>query len=142
MKTLQQLYDTYGDIIQKVSDKYKLEPAMVGAMCWVESHGNPKAISSCGAIGLMQVMPKTAKDMGVSLYTPEQQLNAGAKYIRWLKDHYTRENAIKTFAAYNAGPGRLRGDKWMRIHESKLYVQKCLQAMIDYQIILDQKRSA
>jgi len=81
----------------------KLDPALLKAVVQVESSFDPMATSKTGAMGLMQLMPDTAKRYGVSnSYDPEQNLAAGARYLRDLLDSFS-ENINLTLAAYNAG---------------------------------------
>lgn len=93
---------------------------LLAAQAYQESRLDPDAVSRSGAVGLMQLLPATAKDMGVTdLRDPERNLYAGAKYMAWLREHFfgdlhADEAAQHDFclAAYNAGPGRVR--RWRR----------------------------
>jgi soluble lytic murein transglycosylase-like protein len=71
-----------------------------------ESGGNPNAVSGAGAIGLMQLMPGTAKGLGVDPHDPRRNLEGGIKYLAQLSDKYDGDY-VKTLAAYNAGSGRV-----------------------------------
>ena len=85
-----------------------IEPELVLAMIKQESRFDPKAKSGRGAAGLMQIMPITAKQMGISQsqrFNPLSNVKAGAGYIKWLKDTYNIEKAEDLLHAYNAGPG-------------------------------------
>lgn len=94
----------------------------MAALVQVESGGNPKAVSKKGAIGLTQLMPETAKELGVNPYDPWQNLLGGAKYLR---QQYERFGSwAKALAAYNAGPGRVAEGKIPK--ETQRYVQKVL----------------
>ncbi len=87
------------------AQKYKLPAGLIRAVIRQESGGNPKATSHCGAQGLMQLMPGTARDLGVKdAYNIEQNIDGGAKYIRQMMDRYNG-NIDRSLAAYNAGPG-------------------------------------
>lgn len=92
--------------IRDLSAKYEVDPDLVRAVMRVESGGNPEAISSAGAIGLMQLMPKTAKGLGVDPRDPIRNLEGGIKYLAQLSDKYDGDY-VKTLAAYNAGSGRV-----------------------------------
>lgn len=92
--------------IQDLSAKYEVDPDLVRAVMRVESGGNPNAISSAGAIGLMQLMPGTARGLGVDPHDPLRNLEGGIKYLAQLSDKYNGD-FVKTLAAYNAGSGRV-----------------------------------
>jgi soluble lytic murein transglycosylase-like protein len=95
-------YDPY---IEMVARENGVDPTLVKAVALVESGFNPKARSSKGAQGLMQLMPTTAASLGVSnIHDPYQNLNAGARYLRELLDQY-QGNVTLALAAYNAGSG-------------------------------------
>ncbi len=104
---------TFDALIWKAAEKYRLPFYLIRAQIWAESDFCPKAISTCGAKGLMQLMPGTARDMGavgVELFDPEINIDLGVKYDRWLFDHFPeiadREERLKfTLAAYNCGRG-------------------------------------
>lgn len=92
--------------IQELSAKYEVDPDLVRAVMRVESGGDPNAVSSAGAIGLMQLMPKTAKGLGVDPRDPIRNLEGGIRYLAQLYDKYDGD-FVKTLAAYNAGSGRV-----------------------------------
>jgi len=98
-------YDPY---IEMVARENGVDPSLVKAVALVESGFNPKARSAKGAQGLMQLMPATAKQYGVSnVHDPYQNLNAGAKHLRDLLDRYQGDVTL-ALAAYNAGSGAVQ----------------------------------
>lgn len=93
----------YDRIVDEVSRAYGVDSALLHAVISVESHYNPKAVSRKGAVGLMQLMPKTAKRYGVSdALDPLQNLKGGAQYLRDLLRLFNN-NISLAVAAYNAG---------------------------------------
>lgn len=86
-----------------IAHKYDVDPLLIMAMIKVESDFMPYAVSSAGAVGLMQLLPSTAKIMKVSnLYTPKENIEAGVRYFKYLYGLFNG-NYIKAIAAYNAG---------------------------------------
>jgi soluble lytic murein transglycosylase len=101
------------------SRKYHLDPLLVAAIIMVESRFQPLARSHRGAIGLMQIMPETAKGIATnlkiaadqdSLRNPDVNIHIGCYYLRRLSKKY-HGNLVLILAAYNAGPGRI--DEWL-----------------------------
>jgi hypothetical protein len=97
----------YDDIIQRAADTYGLDPNFIKAQMRQESGGKRNAMSNKGASGLMQLMPATARELGVTdIFDPEQNIMGGAKYLKQQLDKYgSPEIAL---AAYNAGPGAVQ----------------------------------
>ena len=101
----------FAALIQSVSLKHGIDPALVHAVIEAESNYQASARSQVGARGLMQVMPATARDLGVKsarlLFDPQENLEAGVKYLKFLLERFDGDltNAI---AAYNAGPGAVQ----------------------------------
>ncbi len=92
-------------MISKIAHKHGVDEKLVKAVIKQESGFNPKATSRCGAAGLMQLMPATAKGFGVTdVYNPVQNVDAGVKYLKNLLSKYNG-NVILALAAYNAGSG-------------------------------------
>lgn len=98
----------YGAIIHSKAAKYDIDPALVAAVIEAESRFKRRAVSPRGARGLMQLMPRTGRWMGASdLYNPEQNVDAGVKYLKYLNERF-EGNLKKTIAAYNAGEGTVK----------------------------------
>src|SRR6266496_1782596 len=98
----------YREHIKAAAQKYKLPEALLLAVMAVESNFDHRAVSEKGAVGLMQLMPGTAKDMYVAdAYEPGQNIEGGARYLRILANQY-QGDMVKTLAAYNAGPDAVR----------------------------------
>src|ERR1035437_4175122 len=93
----------FADMVTAAATEQKLDPALLHAIIHVESRHNTSAVSPKGAIGLMQVLPETARRMGVaSISTPEGNINAGARYMRFLLNIFGNDVSL-ALAAYNAG---------------------------------------
>jgi soluble lytic murein transglycosylase-like protein len=99
-----QLLPQLDELITPVAERYGLEPNLVAAVVWVESSGDPKAVSRKGASGLMQLMPDTAEALGVGdVFDPAQNLEGGVRYFKKLLDQHQQDLSL-ALAAYNAGP--------------------------------------
>ena len=97
----------YGELIYEKAKKYDVDPALVAAVIEQESRFKPRAKSHVGARGLMQLMPRTGRWMGArNLYDPEQNVDAGVKYIKYLDKRFNGD-LKKTIAAYNGGEGNV-----------------------------------
>jgi len=99
-----------------------VSPTLLSALVWQESRWNPQAVSPKGAMGLAQLMPATARDLGVNPADPVQNLQGGARYLRYLLDTFNGD-VEKALAAYNAGPARVqRAGGVPAIAETRAYV--------------------
>ncbi len=119
-------------IFQKASRTYGVSEELLKAMAKAESNFDPKATSRSGAMGIMQLMPSTAKGLGVTdAYDPEQNIMGGAKYIASLLDKFDGNTAY-ALAAYNAGSSNV--EKYGGIppfEETQRYVAKILGYLED-----------
>lgn len=120
----------FAELIQTVALKHGVDPGLVHAVIQAESNYQPGARSQVGARGLMQVMPATARDLGVKsarlLFDPQENVEAGVKYLKFLLERFDGDltNAI---AAYNAGPGAVQKyDGIPPFPETENYVRKVL----------------
>ena len=103
-----------------------LSPALLEAVVWQESRWNPNAVSGKGARGLAQLMPATARQLGVDAADPDANLAGGARYLRLQLDNFGGD-IEKALAAYNAGPGRVqRAGKVPAIRETQDYVAQVM----------------
>lgn len=95
--------------IARFSAEAGLPPGLVRAVVWAESDFQQGAVSPKGAIGLMQLMPETAAELGVNPQDSEQNLQGGTAYLRQMLDRFEGdpEQLLKALAAYNAGPGQV-----------------------------------
>ncbi len=115
-------YETY---IQSSSIKYNLDPELVKALIMVESQFTYKAVSNKGAMGLMQLMPATARGLGVKdSFDPEQNIEGGCHYLRDMLDTFD-QNLKLACAAYNAGPHNVKRYKGVPpFKETQKYIKK------------------
>ncbi len=91
--------------IERAANYFGLDPALIKAIIRAESGGNPLAVSSKGALGLMQLMPKTARELMVyDPMDPAENIWGGSKYLSWLMENFDGD-IITALAAYNSGPG-------------------------------------
>jgi Transglycosylase SLT domain len=112
--------------IEEHAAAHRVRPELVRAVIQVESAFNPRARSHKGAMGLMQLMPDTAADLGVTnAYDPEQNIRGGVAYLRQLLDKFGGNEEL-ALAAYNAGPGAVTkyGDAIPPYRETRQYVDK------------------
>lgn len=114
-------------IIQAAAKEHGIDPGLISAVIKQESNFRPGLTSSAGAQGYMQLMPGTAKELGVTdVWDAGQNINAGAKYLRQMLDRFGWDYR-KALAAYNAGPGNVQ--KYGGIppfKETQNYVNKVL----------------
>ncbi len=122
------------EIIQGAAKQYGVDPSLIKAVISVESNGNTLAVSPAGAQGLMQLMPRTAAELGVTdPFNPAQNIRAGTQYLSRLLDRY-QGNQKLALAAYNWGMGNLEKNPAGLPKETRNYivrVEKQYQAYLD-----------
>lgn len=112
----------YGAKVRELAARFDLSPALIEALVWQESRWRSDAVSPKGARGLAQLMPGTARELGVDADDPLANLEGGARYLREQLDRFDGD-LEKGLAAYNAGPGRVeRSGGVPNIQETKTYV--------------------
>ena len=128
-------------IVLKAANRHKVEPAMVMAIIMAESSYNPKAISKKGAKGLMQLMPTTARSLGVKdIFNPEHNINAGVRYFKKLLNRFDGDVEL-ALAAYNAGSRKVREHRGIPpFRATKYYIKKVIKYYRYYKTQMDSSR--
>lgn len=116
-------------IIQKAASRFKVEPSLLRAMIKVESDFDRSAVSNKGAMGLMQLMPQTAREMDVKdPFDPIENIAGGTRYLSLLLERFKNDLRL-TLAAYNAGPEKVEAYGGIPpIEETQSYVRRVLRA--------------
>jgi len=124
----------FDDLINMISIKHGMDPALIKAVVHTESYFNPNATSRVGASGLMQLMPQTAELYGVfDLYSPMKNLDAGVRHLRYLLRRY-KNRLSYALAAYNAGEKAVRFYNGIPPYrETRRYIRKVIQYQSYYQ---------
>ncbi len=115
----------FNPIIMEVAGRHELDPALIKAIIMAESGYNPKAVSKRGAKGLMQLMPITAKSLGVEdVFDPEHNIKAGVVYFKKLLNQFNGDVKL-ALAAYNAGSRKVRKYKGIPpFRATRIYIRK------------------
>lgn len=118
----------YQPLIVEAAYRYKVEPAIIKAIIMAESSFNPKAVSKVGARGLMQLMPRTARSLGVEdSFKPAHNIDAGVRYFKHLLDQFDGEIKL-ALAAYNAGSSNvIKYGGIPPFKETEFYINKVLK---------------
>lgn len=111
---------SYGHLIDEAALRHDTDPNLILAVVVVESEGNPRALSRRGAVGLMQLMPGTAKALGVvNPRDPRQNILGGTRYLDELSDHAFLDSVDRVLVAYNMGPANAK--YWLKRNDPKRY---------------------
>ncbi|NPD15290.1 lytic transglycosylase domain-containing protein [Xinfangfangia sp. D13-10-4-6] len=129
MQSMQTMAEIYGRDILTATVGTDVSPALVLAVIGIESAGRKEAVSSAGAVGLMQLIPATAERFGVTDSTdPAQNIKGGVAYLDWLLDEFDND-PLMALAAYNAGEGAVKKNGGVPPYaETRDYVPKVLAA--------------
>lgn len=125
----------YEPLIRQAEARYQLPPRLLQALIWQESRFNPMAISPAGAAGLAQLMPGTARELGVrNRHDPAENIDGGARYLKQMLERF---GAIHlALAAYNAGPGAVsRAGGIPKNRETPGYVKSVIDRWMAYSSI-------
>jgi soluble lytic murein transglycosylase-like protein len=130
------------NIIIRASRRYNVEPEIIKAIIRAESSFNPKAISNKGAMGLMQLMPITAEELGVKdAFNPEHNINGGVRYYKKLLRRYKGDVKL-ALAAYNAGVLRVKQYNGVPpFKATRLYIEKVIKYYSFYKKQMDRDQA-
>ncbi len=120
--------------IERIAASEGLPGSLLQAVAYAESGIQQDAVSAKGAIGIMQLMPGTAAELGVDPHSPQENVMGGARYLRAMLERYAgdEEQLVKALAAYNAGPGRVEEYGGLPpFAETNAYVAKVLEKYLE-----------
>ncbi|HEX3030673.1 MAG TPA: lytic transglycosylase domain-containing protein [Bacillota bacterium] len=126
--------------IEATAKKHNIDPAIIAAIIEQESGGNPSAGSHAGAQGLMQLMPRTARGLGVDPWDPAQNIEGGTRYFLYQYKRFG--NLEQALAAYNAGPGNVLNGNYLYISETQRYIRNVPVLIAKYQRLFAGTQSA
>jgi hypothetical protein len=124
----------YGELIFETSRRHRINPGLVAAMVRAESAFDPQAVSPKGAMGLLQLMPSTAKRFGLDggqAFEPASNLDAGSRYLKWLGERFEGD-LVLVLAGYNAGEAMVdRHQGVPPFRETDTYIRRVLEFAAD-----------
>jgi soluble lytic murein transglycosylase-like protein len=125
---------TYDHWIKAACRKYSLDPALVKAVIHAESRFDPWAVSPKGAVGLMQLGPDTARELGIKdPFNPKHNIDGGVQYLKDLLDTFKGDKKL-ALAAYNAGPTQVYRHKGVPpFKDTKKYIKQVIRYTVYYQ---------
>lgn len=123
----------YEGFVKNAAEVYSLPEALIWAVMHTESHFDPTVVSNKGAHGLMQLLPETAKSMGVrDIFDPEENIMGGARYLRVLANRFEGD-LYKVIAGYNAGPGAVAAANGIPFKQTGEYVRRVMNAYYTFE---------
>lgn len=124
--------DSFDTIIRSASDDYGVPFALIKAVIRAESGFNPHAVSSAGAVGLMQLMPATAEALNcTNPFDPEENVAAGTQYLKVLLSRYNGDMNL-VLGAYNAGSGAVARANGIPFQNTRRYIQRVYGFYLEY----------
>lgn len=124
---------SYDQDIRSIGRRYQVDPSLIKAVIRAESDFDPRAVSRRGALGLMQLMPDTARELNVANpFNARENIDGGTRYLRQMLDSFNG-NLTLSLAAYNAGPGLVsRTGGVPNIPETQQYITKVMKQFKEY----------
>jgi soluble lytic murein transglycosylase-like protein len=131
-------------VIHEVASQYDVDPSLIKAIIWAESSFNPKAVSKRGAMGLMQLMPATARSLGLGIKDikdPQSNIDCGVRYFKQLMVQFDGDARL-ALAAYNAGSHKVVQYKGVPPYEAtRYYIKKVFRYYNQYKDSPDETKS-